>query len=503
MNGLEPVVFSGHCLTKLKYDPACPDLPFVMTGALTDKEDDCACPDKPFKLTSPITITLDVTSANRATPSSQIMQLAPQLYTAPLPHNFTLAFSPFAPAGPVVLNSHALKRLQDFNLPCSLEQAVDYTLANLNLLVPTGQQPKMAWGQPTTLTAWLHITNACNLDCPYCYVRKSNAGMSAEVGLKAVAAVFQAAEKNGFKTVKLKYAGGEAALHFRLIQQLHTHAQRLATKIGLNLRAVVLSNGTVWTPDMVRWLAETGVKLMISLDGIGAAHDALRHTYGGKGSFAKIEHNVDYILLPAGIRPDISITITGRNAFAAAEVVAWAIERDLPFSLNFYRENLLSVNYQDLKLEETQIIAGMCQAYGVVEKHLPTRPFLGGLLDRVQVEAHSHTCGVGQSYMVFTHTGQVAQCQMHLDDSKTFNDADDPLKLIAQGSIPMISVDDKEGCKECAWRYRCTGGCPLETYRATGRFDIQSPHCRIYTTLFPKTLRLEGLRLLKIGGYLN
>ena len=25
----------------------------------------------------------------------------------------------------------------------------------------------------TVLTAWLHVTNACNLRCPYCYVSKS------------------------------------------------------------------------------------------------------------------------------------------------------------------------------------------------------------------------------------------------------------------------------------------------------------------------------------------
>jgi len=35
------------------------------------------------------------------------------------------------------------------------------------------------------------------------------------------------------------------------------------------------------------------------------------------------------------------------------------------------------------------------------------------------------------------------------------------------------------------------------TYRATGRYDVQSPNCRIYTTLYPDLLRLEALRLLK------
>lgn len=461
-------------------------------------EHDCACPDRPFESLLP-----EIRAPAAARGHSPPMQIAPQLYTAALAQDFTLAFSPAAPVGPIVLNLPALKRLQEFNPPLSPNQAIDYTLAHCGLILPTEQKPKLAWGQPTTLTAWLHLTNACNLDCPYCYVRKSNEYMTEEVGLAAVEAVFRSAEQNGFRAVKLKYAGGEAALHFKLMQRLHRYAQQLAAEKALDLRAVALSNGTVWTPAMARWLVDSGVKLMISLDGVGAAHDAQRPARGGRGSFARIEHTVDHILLPAGVRPDISITITGRNAFAAAEAVEWAIQRDLSFSLNFYRENLLSAHYQDLKLEEQQIIEGMRRAYQVVEKYLPTRPFLGGLLDRVQVEAHSHTCGVGQSYLVFTHTGQVAQCQMHLGHSKTFNEADDPLRLIAQGTIPVIRVDDKEGCRECTWRYRCTGGCPLETYRAMGRFDVQSPHCNIYQALFPEALRLEGLRLMKLKGYLN
>lgn len=500
MNDMPPLVLWRNELSDFEHDCACPDVPFVLISRSDEIENDCACPDRPFQLAlqSQDTIPLSKTES----PSPSLMQIAPQLHTAPLPHDFTLAFSSFATTGPSVLNTSAVERLQKFATPGSLVQAVDYALAHCGLLIPAGSKPKLAWDQPNTLVAWLHVTNACNLDCPYCYVRKSSERMSEEAGLKAVEAIFRSAEKNGFPAVKLKYAGGEAALHFKLVQRLHTYAQKLAMEKSLKLQAVVLSNGTAWTAARGRWLVDAQVKLMISLDGVGMAHDTQRPTRGGRGSFAQIEHTVDNILLPAGVRPDISITITGRNAFAAAEAVEWAIQRDLSFSLNFYRENLLSAKYQDLKLEEQQIIEGIRRTYAVVERYLPVRPFLGGLLDRVQVEAHTHTCGVGQSYMVFTHTGQVAQCQMHLNYGKTVNDAEDPLKLVAQGSILAVGVDDKEGCKECIWRYRCTGGCPLETYRATGRFNVQSPHCNIYTTLFPEALRLEGLRLMKIGGYL-
>jgi uncharacterized protein len=134
---------------------------------------------------------------------------------------------------------------------------------------------------------------------------------------------------------------------------------------------------------------------------------------------------------------------------------------------------------------------------------VPTRPFFNGLLDRVQAEAHSHTCGVSQSYVVITHTGQLAQCQMNLDSPINPSLVGDLLPLIAAGPLHNVAVDQKAGCRSCQYRYRCSGGCPLETYRATGRWDVQSPNCRIYKALLPAALRLEGLRLMKADGFLQ
>ncbi|CAG1013870.1 hypothetical protein ANAEL_04827 [Anaerolineales bacterium] len=76
---------------------------------------------------------------------------------------------------------------------------------------------------------------------------------------------------------------------------------------------------------------------------------------------------------------------------------------------------------------------------------------------------------------------------------------DDPLAVLRadQTGVQNISIEEKEGCKTCEWKYWCAGGCPLETYRVTGRYDVKSPNCNIYKALFPEALRLEGLRLLK------
>ena len=456
----------------------------VLFGALAPTEPDCACPMPPHPASQP-------------RPPGEHYQRVRDLHSAPLRDGWTLWCNTLAGGAPVVLNAPALARLTAFERPSPPATATDLLLAEAQLIAPPNTHYSAPTGRSATLTAWMHVTNACNLDCPYCYIRKSSARMSLETGMRAIDALVASAKRHGFDELKLKYAGGEAALHYRVVQQLHCYATQQAAIHGLTLRAVVLSNGTVMPHPFAEWLAATGVRLMVSVDGVGADHDQQRPHKDGSGSFAAIERTLRERLLPRGIRPDICITITGRTAGVAAGAVAWALDYDLPFSLNFYRENEQSAGYRDLRFQETQIIAGIQAAYALIERRSPERPLLDGLLDRVQAQAHGHTCGVGQSYVVVTHDGKVAQCQMELQQAQPLEPHSDVIALVASGPLHNVSVDEKEGCRECLWRYRCAGGCPIVTLRATGRTDVRSPNCAIYQTLLPAALRLEGLRILQ------
>ena len=466
-----------------------------ITGNETDC--DCACSNTPF-------------SVAIANPQDTSFSTLPDTYTIPLRQGYQLAFSPFAPAGPSVLNPAAWQRYQTFHQkPQPLKETIDHELVQQNLLTPIGRQPQIQPAAPEQLTAWLHVTNACNLDCPYCYVRKSSAHMSLATGLEAIENLFAAAHRQNFSQLKLKYAGGEATLHFSLIQKLHERAMELAQETCLAVREVVLSNGVALTPAMVNWFEATQARLMISLDGLGAVHDRQRPNKGGGTSFSQVIHTLENLIQPRQIDLHLSVTVTGASAPHLAELVQWILSHDWPFSLNFYRQTPLSAGYQELELEESAIIAGMQAAYRVIEQaieqpaaqSLLSRPLVNGLLDKVQSQAHTHTCGVGQTYAVITHTGQLAQCQMQLNQPVSDRlDFHQLLPTLAQGPIQNLSVEEKSACQTCTYRYRCTGGCPVETFRVTGRWDLKSPNCAIYQTLYPELLRLEGLRLLTFHG---
>lgn len=441
----------------------------------------------------------------------------PSFLTLPLIANYYIIWG--RDTSPIVLNQAALTLTSHFKQARYLEdippvwrkawgdevmQSTLTELVSLGLLAPEGRTMPSITQAPALLSAWLHITDRCNLRCSYCYLSHKKVDMSFETGCAAIEATFRSARAHNYSQVKLKYAGGEALLRFPFIADLHTYAQTRADQHGIGLEGVILSNGTLLTPEIVATIQSLGLRLMISLDGLGESHDSQRFYANGRGSSGDVTRAID-LALDHGLVPDISITISGRNAEGLPLLMEWVLERDLPFSLNFYRENDFSTSQADLKLEEEKIINAMLAAYKVIEANLLRRSVLASLVDRANLAApHLRTCSVGDSYLVFDYLGQVSKCQMQIDKPVTTAGVENPLALIRADKLGIqnISVEEKEGCRDCKWKYWCTGGCPVATYRATGRYDVKSPNCNIYKTLYPEAVRLEGLRLLKYADEL-
>jgi uncharacterized protein len=104
--------------------------------------------------------------------------------------------------------------------------------------------------------------------------------------------------------------------------------------------------------------------------------------------------------------------------------------------------------------------------------------------------------------VVIDHHGDVSKCHMEIERTLGSVFSADPLQLVRRDNTTLrnLPVVEKEGCRDCTWRFWCSGGCAVATFRATGRYDIKSPNCNIYKAIYPQALRLEGLRLLKYAG---
>ncbi len=415
--------------------------------------------------------------------------------------------------GSMLLNRSALDVAHHFLQACSFETIsaswrerwTDNTLyvtlsqmLKLGVLVPETSVNSDVTELSAALTAWLHITDHCNLRCTYCYLPQREAEMSFEVGKAAIDATFRSALAHNYQEVTLKYAGGEPLLHFELIPELHRYAQVLADLYGVSLNGVILTNGTLLSPGIVKQIQVMDLEVMISLDGVKNFHDCQRSYADGRGSFEAVSKGIDWAFAH-GLVPGISITVSNHNVEGLPDLMSWVLDRKLPFHLKFCRQHPFSFSKTDLQLDEEKIITGMLAAYKVLESNLPGTSILHSLIDHANFAVpHLHPCSVGESYLVFDHQGRIATCQMDIRNTITNFRDPDPLARVRNSDkgIRNVMVKEKKECCDCQWRYWCTGGCPLLTYRATGRYDLKSPNCNIYKALYPEVLRLEGLRLL-------
>jgi uncharacterized protein len=445
------------------------------------------------------------------------LRCAQDLYLDQFDDTHWLACNPVQQGSVAVLDREAWMLLDGFRAGCSLQELAEGSAQLEQQVAPASAQmvllflalglvidtthpaPQVARRhESATLSAWLHLTNACNMSCSYCYIAKSQEHMSEDVGRRAVDAILRSAVRCGYRHVRLKYAGGEALLRFSQLLALHDYASRQAGQRGLRLTAVVLSNGLALTPRVIQQLQQRSIGVAISIDGIGAPHDGQRTLLNGAGSSALVQRVLER-LLAHRLVPHVSVTVSQHNLCGLVDLVAYLLTCDVPFSFSYYRENDCSATHTDLQFSEQQMIAGMKRAFAYIREHLTSRKIYSALLDKANLSAaHAHTCTAGHHYLVIDQRGGVARCQSAIQQTITTIDDDNPLAQVRayRKDFQVLDVDRKEGCCTCNWRYWCGGGCAVLTYRFTGRNDIRSPNCGIYKALFPEVLRLEALRLL-------
>jgi uncharacterized protein len=382
---------------------------------------------------------------------------------------------------------------QDVVISNTLHQMIE-----AGILLPKGEP--IPTPNPNLLEAWINVTQNCNLNCDYCYLNHEKKHMSLDVGKKVIDTIFEEAMYNGYERVLIKYAGGEPLLQFPLVKKLQKYAIELAEKNDVILNGFVVTNGTLLNRSILASIKSLELRLVISMDGLGKYHDSQRHFPDGSGSFKAVERGVD-LAIEYELDPYILVTVSSKNINGLPALTDWILDRKLFFNFNFYRENNLSAAaHPELDLEERKIISGMLNAYKVIENNLPEYSLLASLLDKVNLSSpHLRTCNACRNYLVFDTEGRIGKCHMQMDNPVTDICSVHPLNDIQDEAdiFQNISVEDRQECKNCKWKYWCTSGCPYATYRATGRYDGKSPNCEIYKALLPEAVKLEGLRLLK------
>ena len=125
-----------------------------------------------------------------------------------------------------------------------------------------------------TQTVMLVVTEACNLQCVYCYEKTKTTRTMPESLIRDIIVRHMSQER--FSNISFDFFGGEPLLQFDTIQSVvnwfHTRTWKKGHRFTLS------TNGTLLDDDNKRWLESVRdcVIPMVSLDGTKTAHDANR-----------------------------------------------------------------------------------------------------------------------------------------------------------------------------------------------------------------------------------
>lgn len=158
----------------------------------------------------------------------------------------------------------------------------------------------------------LIITTRCNLACKYCHIREGGGyygfpptDMSNEVWKRALEFSLDYIERNVIEegkgndciNLELYYLGGEPLLNFEAIRQSYLYAEELGESLSKkhNIKFIIDSaistNGVLLNEHNVRFLAEKGFEISITIDGLH--HDEHRVYPNERGTLSDILRKFD------------------------------------------------------------------------------------------------------------------------------------------------------------------------------------------------------------------
>jgi radical SAM protein with 4Fe4S-binding SPASM domain len=376
-----------------------------------------------------------------------------------------------------------LKKLFDNFLSDAIENGILYEYEETENLIMESIVNTYPFISNTISDLWIHLSDKCNLNCPFCY---SNSGADNNYTLdhEKIVAFLEQIDKNNRNSIIL--SGGEPFLYKNLIQLVKSIREMSFKSI------LIITNGTVGE-EMYKEAIQYVDGIQVSVDGtVADIHDVSR----GTGSYAKMIKNLK-LLKQYGVKKlIISFTPTTNNIQDLPNVPKFAyhnninaihITRLMPVGRGKALENTLSLDssiYQDnfkLFVDNFSNIEKVISIDSELEKSkrdLISLTFAGDQSYKVAYKQRKMTCGMGMGSMCVGYDGKIYPCSSMQYDIFSFGTIEDSLNKVIENAKKFMknnSVDNIPECKNCKFRYMCGGGCRACAYSYSGCENIHAP----------------------------
>lgn len=311
-------------------------------------------------------------------------------------------------------------------------------------------------------TMQFYLTNGCNMRCPHCYMF-AGVKKNIELSTKEVFTVLEKFRNSGGKVIV--FSGGEIALRKDLLQIIE-----YSFKLGI--KNEILTNGTLWTEDLISKMAPMLSRVQISIDGYS---EDMNSKVRGKGNFTIALQTVE-CFIKYHVYTEISVT-PYLDENLAADYPNY-IEFAKKLYQKFGKKNFLVkftfdilegrniVVTDELKRKYQAIITAI---YDGIYGDFMDKPFItfhknGGLEDN---------CDYGN--LAVSADGNVVLCPI-LQQMKSIGNVreDDFMSILtlAKKARKLANVNNLHPCKECELKYICGGECRVKHFKGFKECDF-------------------------------
>jgi uncharacterized protein len=319
----------------------------------------------------------------------------------------------------------------------------------------------------------LAVAERCNLGCTYCYAEGGSFGgparsMSWEVAEASVHRLF--AEAKPGERINLAFLGGEPLINRALIRRATELAARLAAQCNIPIGFSITTNGTLLTVDDAEFFDQYAFAVTVSLDGVGAVHDALRPTKAGQGSYNRVITNVRPLLArQRRMQVSARVTITPANLGLRATLDHFV---ELGFhSVGFSPMLSAPTGHGEMQLPDLDVLLREMIACGreferqvMAGKSYPFSNMTTALAEIHRGTHRPYPCGAGAGYFGVSASGGLFACHRFVEDhAAAMGDVELGVDRQRQRNwLAERMVDRQEPCRNCWARYLCGGGCHYE-----------------------------------------
>ena len=305
-------------------------------------------------------------------------------------------------------------------------------------------------------------TMGCNFDCPYCFENHGRGKMKPAVQDDIVALAERMFEASGSKKIHVSWFGGEPLLAPGVIESLSERLMALTRERGGSYEASIITNGYLLTQEIVDMLERCNVRTaQITIDGLGATHDATRRLANGGPTFERITGNLRDLKIPFEISVRHNVHEGNKAEMGELKSFLEELAEESGNEIIYYPA---AVNANAAADERGEQVDLLCSAdasdVGVCQE--AERFHVGA---GIYCMAH-HLWSIG-----IDDEGRLQKCWEVVDKPQiSFGNAHDwdPADPLRTASDPdnltkflntACPVPDDE-CRECVWLPMCAGGCP-------------------------------------------